>query len=89
MIDLSNKIKTDIGDLIVDDAKLNTQIKQKKGELEKYINNLNNDKLNLEKTQQKVIHLKERNSISENIKGRNISTLIFWSILAAILITIV
>ena len=86
LIELSTKIKMDIGQLVISDVELNKQIGDKKGELNKYIDKLKKDKLNLEKTQGNINSLKERGHLSELYKNNNISMLIFWSVLAAIVI---
>ena len=86
LIDLSSKIKMDIGELIVEDAVLNKQIGNKKRELNEYIEKLKKDKLNLEKTQSNIYSLKERQNLSDVYKNNSISMLIFWSVLAAIII---
>ena len=86
LIDLSSKIKMDIGELIVEDAVLNKKIGNKKRELNEYIEKLKKDKLNLEKTQSNIYSLKERQNLSDVYKNNSISMLIFWSVLAAIII---
>ena len=58
----------------------------KERELNEYIEKLKKDKLNLEKTQSNIYSLKERQNLSDVYKNNSISMLIFWSVLAAIII---
>ena len=86
LVELSTKLKVDIGQMFISDVELNKQISDKKSELNEYIDKLKKDKLNLEKTQDNINTLKERGNLSELYKNNNISMLIFWSILTAIII---
>jgi len=86
LISLSKKLIIEIGKIRIEDVLLKKQADEKEKMVEKYIMNLEKDKLELDKVHRRLSTISGEKDFSKKILDKNFMSLIFWAILAVVII---
>ena len=86
LISLSKQLVIEIGKIGIEDGLLKKAAQEKEKKVEQYIKDLEKDKMELDKAHRRMSTIRGERDVSEKVVNNHFMALIFWAILAVVVI---